>query len=83
MSKISIPFTADLLTGRELINVASTMRDLVAVAHRTKDKCAEVDGDYMYNQLMEDFFWKFINSTSHIKVYDMQDHIQEGVKQDA
>ena len=67
MTKINIQFNPEMMTVRDVKNITSTMRDLVRVAKETEEKCAEVDGDYMYNKLMEDFFWKFINSTSNLE----------------
>ena len=76
MTMVNIEFNPDLMTIRDVKDITSTMRDLLRAAQETRKQCEEIwinpdidgkDEEHMFNKLMEDFFWKFVNSTDNLQ----------------
>ncbi len=75
MTKITIPYVPDQCTARDLTNIASTMHDLVNRAVEIQLTIEDWDTSEAA-QAVEDFFWKFVNSTSHMTTVRAQEMIE-------
>lgn len=82
MTKIVIPYVPDQCTARDLTNIASTMHDLVNRAVEIQLTIEDWDTSEAA-QTVEDFFWKFVNSTAHMTTERAQELIKGKEKQDA
>ena len=82
MTKIVIPYVSDQCTARDLTNIASTMHDLVNRAVEIQLTIEDWDTSEAA-QTVEDFFWKFVNSTAHMTTERAQELIKGKEKQDA
>lgn len=77
MRKIVIPFNTEALSVRDMKSIAETMRDLmnrmmeVSIEHANNWDTAKSAQD------IDEFFWKFYNSTGHLSTDTIEKFIKE------